>query len=105
MLHVGWPHGFPAEGVYKPHSERSKIISRFKEEFRSCSSSIQHLAATMTGLSSATLSLTLILSVIAIGAHGSSRNDRVWPLSNSDSVDLGQSSPFGPRLKASQRFR
>ena len=35
----------------------------------------------------------------------STRSDRIWPLSGSDVVDLLQSSPFGPRLKASEDFR
>ena len=33
------------------------------------------------------------------------RNDRVWPIGNSASVDLPQSSPFGPRLKISESSR
>ena len=36
---------------------------------------------------------------------GSSRNDRVWPLSSSSSVDFGKSSAFGPRLMASSKYR
>ena len=35
----------------------------------------------------------------------STRLDRIWPISRSDAVDLLQSSPFGPRLKASESFR
>ena len=34
----------------------------------------------------------------------STRADRVWPLSNAATIDLGQSSPFGPRLQASKNF-
>ena len=34
-----------------------------------------------------------------------SRHDRIWPVSGSAMVDLGQSSPFGPRLMASASFR
>eukprot|EP00899_Mesostigma_viride_P019583 jgi/Mesvir1/27626/Mv07358-RA.1 len=33
------------------------------------------------------------------------RADRVWPLSNSATIDMPQSSPFGPRLKAAENFR
>ena len=38
-------------------------------------------------------------------AWTSTRHDRVWPLSGTSTVDLGQSSPFGPRQKASENFR
>ena len=37
--------------------------------------------------------------------EASNRNDRIWPVGQSSSVDLPQSSPFGPRLQISQSTR
>ena len=37
--------------------------------------------------------------------NGKTRLDRVWPLSGSDKVDLGQASPFGPRVISSSNPR
>ena len=41
----------------------------------------------------------------AIRVIRSTRSERIWPLSGSDEVDLPQSSPFGPRQKASEEYR
>ena len=38
-------------------------------------------------------------------AWTSTRHDRVWPISGTTSVDLAQSSPYGPRLKISENSR
>ena len=46
-----------------------------------------------------------LLSYIIQLVSASTRNERVWPISGSNRVDLGQSSGFGPRLKASEIYR
>ena len=46
-----------------------------------------------------------LLSCIIQLVSASTRNQRVWPISGTNKVDLGQSSGFGPRLKASQTYR
>ena len=46
------------------------------------------------------LYFTFVCSVEA-----SNRKERLWPVSGSSSVDLPQSSPFGPRLKISENRR
>ena len=49
--------------------------------------------------------LVVLLPRLSGQAAKTSRHDRVWPISGSMSVDLGQSSPFGPRIKISQKSR
>ena len=51
----------------------------------------------------ATLQLVLLAAVPGLGSP--TRDDRVWPLSGNKTVDLGQSSPFGPRIKISANAR
>ena len=46
-----------------------------------------------------------LLSCIIQLVSASTRNQRIWPISGSNRVDLGQSSGFGPRLKVSERYR
>ena len=49
--------------------------------------------------------LVAISYVINSALASPSRHDRVWPVGGTTMVDLAQSSPFGPRLQASQTFR
>ena len=51
------------------------------------------------------LVVALCLSVQFHSAVAESRSDRIWPIGRSTSVDLGQSSPFGPRLQISMARR
>ena len=52
------------------------------------------------------LSVTVVLLCYdaQVVCAGTSRFDRVWPLSGSDAVDFGQASPFGPTVLISQNF-
>ena len=52
-----------------------------------------------------TLVIVLSLSAAQLCSAVISRNDRNWPIGRSTSVDLAQSSPFGPRLKISEGSR
>ena len=51
------------------------------------------------------LTVTLLLLSAAGILASPSRHDRVWPISGSKTVDLPQSSPFGPRIKISADSR
>ena len=44
-------------------------------------------------------------TVPSTGNLGNTRNDRVWPIGGTTNVSLGQSSPFGPQVLSSGRYR
>ena len=47
----------------------------------------------------------IIYFAFVFSVEASNRKERSWPVSGSSSVDLPQSSPFGPRLKISENRR
>ena len=47
----------------------------------------------------------IIYFAFVCSVEASNRMERVWPVNGSSSVDLPQSSPFGPRLQISENRR
>ena len=81
---------------YYGYSRRTDCTCRYATE-RACPDRRTKMIA---------LPIVLCLSAQFCSAlHVITRSDRIWPIGRSTSVDLPQSSPFGPRLKISEGRR